>query len=418
MNTINKLLCLLALVCTTLPLTGCDTLEGTSAFSGKYRAVVWLRVAKDRPRILFDSQSEVHYLNDRNAQPILIRSAIVLDIALQLPGIAQLECLKNKENKVAWLAEQLEVKFLGDTEILEIAITGENKEELIKILMAVRLAYMDRVVAVDRELDMRRRMTLEQAYKNTEKMITRKSIQCRTLEDQLTTPNSQSTSHAWMQSPMLAPSPEVMRHLQIQLSDRATARSGLNAKIAALETRLAKISEEHTRDMTSKVLSEDPLLSEWELEAKNKAETLDKLMQNAENPDDNPEVLALQNQIVEHNRKIQSRMQELTPEIEKMVKDKEPASATCLREEIDQAMFDHSVCAAEMDTLTKSLRQIHVTAEMTNRGSRDLDNLRSELARMERMYQQMGQQLDEWTIESGAAQRVQTITEPMATRIR
>ena len=178
-----------------------DSADGTFRSSGvslrgKYYAHVWLRVSEKRPKIMYDVYAETNYLNDRNAQPFLIRSSIVLGAALQQPGIAQLSCLRNEADKTDWLARNLDVRFLGDSEILQIAIAGEKPEELVKILLAVRAAYMDQVVAVDRDMDVRRRMTLENAYKNMEKLISRKEIQLKNLSEQLGEPGSRTAHHA------------------------------------------------------------------------------------------------------------------------------------------------------------------------------------------------------------------------------
>ena len=233
-----------------------NSADGTRRSSGfslmrQHRAQVWLRVAKTLPKVMYDAPLKPHYLNDREAQPILIRSSIVLNAALQQPGIAELDSLKNEKDKKQWLIDHLEVGFLGETEILQIAIKGENPEDLIKILHAVRAAYMEQVVAAERDLEVRRRMTLENAYKNTEMLISRKMILVKNLEDQLTTPDSQTT-RCWSIFPLLT-----VDTLQNRVDTLVEEIFALNKQIAILKGRLSLLTEE--KETEKEKSSDEPL---------------------------------------------------------------------------------------------------------------------------------------------------------------
>lgn len=145
----------------------------------EYTAHVWLRVAHQRPNRLSEEWKKY-----RDEIPALICGDLVLNAALQRPGIAELESLKNKEDKKAWLAENLKVGYLGGSEILQVAISGKNPEDLVKILLAVRAAFMDEVVAVTREEDVRQRIALEDAYKDMEKQIAAKKLEMKDLAEE------------------------------------------------------------------------------------------------------------------------------------------------------------------------------------------------------------------------------------------
>lgn len=397
----------------------------------KYNAHVWLRVAKSRPKIIFDTATESHYLNDRNAQATLIRSGLVLDTALQQPGIAQLNCLKNVTDKKNWLIQNLQVGYLGSSEILQIAISGEDPEELVKILLAVRLAYMDRVVAVDRELDMRRRMTLEQAYKNTEKVITRKRIQYRTLADQLGAPDSQAARYASIYAL------ETVAMLRNQVNALRSQISGLDRKIALLKGRLSMLTpaeqrvdaverkQEAMRKLAIAALGRDPDIARMRQEIIQLDALLKDQVQRVKNPERNPSVVRLSNAIAERRQAMERRAKELVPIIEEEVKrniDRWQAEvpmtvAEKIQLEIDTANMDKSVFQSQLDSHMKAFQQAVTSAEKFSSGSTELDSLRAELERMQKMYYQMGSQLEEWTIEAQAAQRVQTINEPEIPRV-
>lgn len=422
---------LLLCLCLLLTATSCDPVVSHSGggsgdkFSsrGPYRAFVWLRVAKERPKIMFDVEQEPHYLNDPAAQPTLIRSRLVLDTAIQQPGIAQLNCLKNVPDKVYWLGKQLDVKFLGNSEILEIAISGNDRDELMKILLAVRLAYMDRVVAVDRELDMRRRMTLEQAYKNSEKIIARKRLQLRSLEEQIGIPNSE------MKRLENAFKLERINKMQVRMDDLRDEISRLGAKIKILNDRLTATDDKDdtaTDDHRQSILNKDSVVFSLKREiAVNKA-TLDQQKQQAGNLDETPEIIELRSRIEEMKQKLAARETELSPLLDEALrripkpsgKHISADAAQKIREEIDQATLDRDICMAELESLAKPFHQAFIAMDKVCVNHGELAFLRKELDRLLQMYDRMGAQLDEWTIEAQAPQRVQTINEPTVVKVR
>ncbi len=195
MITKRKRLWLIAAACAVL-VVACVIL----AWPATYRASAVVRVDTDCPKIMLElqKQSESHYITDRlaaygpnyyynrEAQPKLVcgTHSLVLDTALQQPGISQLKCMMHSTDKKAWLAKHLEVGYLGDSDILEIAISGRDPDELLKIVEAVRLSYGDRVTQVKRELEVRRAMTVEEEYKAIEKTIVEKRARYKELSAQ------------------------------------------------------------------------------------------------------------------------------------------------------------------------------------------------------------------------------------------
>ena len=399
----------------------------------QYNAHVWLRVAKSRPKILYDTQTESHYLNDRNAQATLIRSSIVLGTALQQPGIAQLSCLKNEKDKTDWLIKNLQVGYLGGSEILQIQIAGEKPEELVKILLAVRAAYMDQVVAVDRDMDVRRRMTLENAYKNMEKLISRKMIQYKNLSEQLGTPDSSTARYANIFAL------ETVSSLRNQVNSLLQQITGLNRKIAILKGRMtllggpekpaaetAENKDNIKRRLALSALRQDPEIARM-LGEINQLSTALKAASKTVVNSKNRSVQRLQNMITERQQMMEQRAKELLPLIMEQINQMElnrPLGTNAqmsplekLQMEIDVTTMDRDVFQQQLDTVMKSFKQAVTSAEQFSQGSTELDNLKAELDRMKKMYYQMGTQLDEWTIEAQAAARVQPINEPEIPRV-
>ena len=390
----------------------------------KHFAFVWLRVAKNRPKIMYDVQDEPHYLNDRNAQVTLIRSHLVLDTALQQPGIAQLSFLKDEKDRTGWLIKNLDVKFVGDSEILQIAITGEHPEELVQILLAVRAAYMDQVVSVDRDMDMRRRMTLEQAYKNMGKLVERKDIQVRNLQEQLGAPGSQTARYANIFAL------ETVDSLRNQVNSLLAEITGLNRKIAILRGRLALINvgeDDSRREKARKTQALRLLRDDWEIarmlqEINTQSVVLKVREKMAENPNEPPTaedlqtIQELQSEITAWQQRMEERAKELIPQImEHLSLEQTPAEK--LQEEIEIATTDRDVYQQQLDTVMKSYKQAVASSEQFSQGSVELDTLRAELARLKKIHNEMGMKLDEMTVEAQASARVQVISEPVVSGV-
>ena len=126
-----------------------------------YRASAWLRIAGSKPSIMFTVRGDDELLANPEAAATLVTSRFVLMAALRKPGVSQLGCLADEEDRLTWLKEHVEVSFPGDSEIMEIAVTGDDPSELVTLVNAVKDAFMEEVVGVDRENHLRRKRVLD-----------------------------------------------------------------------------------------------------------------------------------------------------------------------------------------------------------------------------------------------------------------
>ncbi len=423
MNTKKKWFWPTLLACV-LPLAGCDML------ATKYHATVWLRVAKSRPSIFPGEKKESDVTNDRDAQPALMRSRLVLEVAIKRPGIAELTCLKNEEtddDKINWLMKNLEAGYLGSSEILQISITGRDPDELMKIVDAVRQAYMEAVVAKGRELDAQRLATLEQACTKTEEMFNKMVAEYQELSNKLGVADPQAARYANIYAL------ETVGTLRNQANVQRTKISGLERRMAILKGRMSLLPEEERsprkermqqtiHNLTQKALDDDPDIAELRAELARLDKDLSQQQQQVENPDETPEVVALRDQIRDIQQIITGLTMKRIPEIEKkaaeQMKDLPPNPEDAMREEIDHAEIDRQVFEAELDTINEAFQQAVASAKAFAEGAKKMETLQEEINRIRKMHQQMAVTRDEWMIESMAAQRVQIVGEPMVTKMK
>jgi capsular exopolysaccharide synthesis family protein len=91
-----------------------------------------------------DSESRFVYL--QKTQMTLVKSQLVLDAALNDPGVASLDVVRKQANPKEWLSQGLLVDFTKGPEILQISMKGDNPAALKMVVNAVMKAYLDEFI--------------------------------------------------------------------------------------------------------------------------------------------------------------------------------------------------------------------------------------------------------------------------------
>jgi hypothetical protein len=119
-----------------------------------YAARTQLHVTVDPPNPLFPEKSGVNHEVFMRNQAYLIRDRFVLNAALRdNPNIAELSLIKDQSDPLQWLEKEIRVEFPSPS-FIHISLSGEQPEELAKIVTAVTESYLENVV--DREGKTRR----------------------------------------------------------------------------------------------------------------------------------------------------------------------------------------------------------------------------------------------------------------------
>lgn len=117
-----------------------------------YEAVGLIKVRRSVRQVMseyYSRESPDEYSVFKQTQPAMIKSHLVLNAALSALQPKALPMLQDEDAPVAWLDKELEVAYMQNSEILRIAMRGEDTEQPIEIVKAVMTAYVEMVGSED-----------------------------------------------------------------------------------------------------------------------------------------------------------------------------------------------------------------------------------------------------------------------------
>jgi capsular exopolysaccharide synthesis family protein len=128
----------------------------------KYTTRATLRVFSFRPSIIFPTkEAQTEFRTYQQTQAALIRDPSVLEMALLDPVVAALPMVRAQEDPVEWLRDELQVTFSPMAEVINLALSGDDKDDIAKLLTAVIQAYKKQVVDAETEKRLQRLKYLE-----------------------------------------------------------------------------------------------------------------------------------------------------------------------------------------------------------------------------------------------------------------
>lgn len=107
----------------------------------------------------------------RRKQQAMITSPMVLLAALRNREISELPLIKEQDDPVLFLQDKLRVLFPGESELMRIAMRGEDPAQLVAIVNAVRDAYYREVVLRDNAERLEKKRTLEREAERVDDRI-------------------------------------------------------------------------------------------------------------------------------------------------------------------------------------------------------------------------------------------------------
>jgi hypothetical protein len=112
----------------------------------RYLVQTTLYVAPNRDHILFHNVEGRPEFPSQATQIAMVRSRLVLHVALREDKVAKLPLIRNRRDPVEWLEKQLKADFSISPEIMRIFMVGEDPDALKIIVQAVTEAYVHEIV--------------------------------------------------------------------------------------------------------------------------------------------------------------------------------------------------------------------------------------------------------------------------------
>ena len=103
----------------------------------------------------------------------------MIDTALSQDEVKSLHAVRTKADPTEWLQEQLTIGFSNGSEVLEIAMSGDDPKTVATLVNAVTAAYLQEVVNVDHEDRLKRLEGLKEIWKKFETNLRQKQEQLR-----------------------------------------------------------------------------------------------------------------------------------------------------------------------------------------------------------------------------------------------
>ncbi|WP_158264990.1 tyrosine-protein kinase domain-containing protein [Blastopirellula marina] len=132
----------------------------------------------------------------KSTQKQLIVTPFVLNKAVAGEGIMELGILKDQENPIEWLQENLIVDFPGNAEILQVSLTSNDRMEAMKLVNAVIEAYQQEVIESEKLARAQRLDSLQKVYNESEINARKKRSDLRKLAETLGTSDKDTLSLA------------------------------------------------------------------------------------------------------------------------------------------------------------------------------------------------------------------------------
>jgi hypothetical protein len=167
----NRLV-LLAFMLVIVVLTGGYLIWKVSPATLRARAL--LQVVAHPPRVLFGAgeiETPHDYRRYQKNQQVLVKSLLVVTVALQDQAVKGYRIVREQIDPVAWLQRNLEVDFVEDSEIMEIALSGGDHIEIAGLVNAVAKAYVDEVTSADARRRAERHAKLQQIKDKYDEML-------------------------------------------------------------------------------------------------------------------------------------------------------------------------------------------------------------------------------------------------------
>ena len=365
-----------------------------------YEASALLHVAEKEKNII-GSQKPDDYINYKRGQTTIIKDSFVLSAALLDPDISSLKTIQeHKEDPVGWLADQLMIDYPGDSSYMRIAMRGEYPADLPRIVNAVKKAYMQEGVNREQLEHIRERDLLQASLEANQRRIT----------DMLNAINA-TTRRLGTTSTDAA---DMKKRYEIgQLEDLLGQRAQILAFIRDLNMNIALAEKS---EKTGAATMTDSLV-EMELERNPQVQRAQEDLSRIKDVvyDESMRAADPNAPSVRHLRRraaaLEDSLDELKSELRPQIADQIKAAGRGGEGQLAMAKLKLEELKTSYKKSEEELKTLMESVGKTDKFNTDLVAQQRELDALQRITDQMDQQLKEWEVNKTVPQRVTEVRE-------
>lgn len=369
-----------------------------------FSARTLLHVAAIRPKILFDT-TEVRpdFASFQRTQITMVKSRLVLRSALRDPRVADVAVVREAKDPVDWLEKHIVADYLIAPEIMRIALSGDNPDELTLLVEAVRDAYLTEIVNKEQNQHMARLEQLKKLSADYDETLRTKRNTLREMAEKMGSRNSQTLSIK-QQFALGQLNALQSEYYQLQSMLRKS-----QLEVAALQIKGEPASDRIAAEaLIEDSFKKDPIVSRLSQEIMRYQEDAEWIKDRAREPEKDPTFRHTMKAMDIAKKALTARQLQLRPAALAQLGDHE-------RSKFKSTLAGHQV---QVEILTKEEK---ILAEEVKRrgqdlyaltkGTVDLEWLREEIAQAEDVHKKVGSELQALQVELQAPQRVTLLEE-------
>lgn len=371
---------------------GCAAVAATAAWflvPTPYRAYSELTIRSVPEKILYKTaESQADFGTYKQSRMRDMKGPFVLLRALREPGISNLSLIAAQEHPQDWLEDNLSVSSPG-TEFLQLSLSGEQPQELAKIVNAVTTAFLDEVVNAEETARRSKLDELETIYNRIQEDLKQKHRALRELTESLHTTNPETLS--------------VKHQLALDYSsklrkDLADLRLEFAKATIELEARRSGSDSMDNVEIPENLVEYQITLDPEFQRLSGRAERLDAMAEQYKRivgEESDRYRQALQNAEAAE-KDLQTHREKLAPLITERMQTELLAKA-----EADEAQLETTVALLknQVEQLQKELDQTEVAEKKTGTLSFEAEMLNKQIAQIETMAQDVGSEIKKLEIE-------------------
>jgi len=368
----------------------------------RYTAYSQLRVAMTPPWLVVrnadTSEGRGEFSAYQRTQAAWIKNYSILGLALEREDVIHLKMVREQPERLTWLMEELKVDFQEGSEIMTVSMIGNDPSEVVKLVQAVTDVYIKTIVDKERENRKDRLVELNKIYETSVGKLRRQRNAQRRLAEDLGTSDSQALTQK--QVNLLALFGEKQRqHDQVKTELMKT-----QARLESYQAREKAVVNEPTLSPTllNEVLEAD-LTGKQLLLRVNQLQDLVSEYQHSALRDDEPSLKKAQSMLEETKKSLDVRREELRPSVLERLKQKNQNDHQA---DLAQLQSEMAMLIKQEKELGEYVERLRKEADKVGTSSTELEMLRAEVQRDDKVATRVSDELDVLNIELRSPPRV------------